>query len=282
MTVFVLPFEKMHGLGNDFVMLERRHLPKGVDEKKLAKLVCDRHFGIGADGLIIVDYSPTAEADFVWGYYNSDGSEAEMCGNGMRCFAKYVYERGFTEETKFSVLTKAGIITPDIQSDGTVTVNLGKPKIPELLKENLSVDSKTFIYTYIEIGNPHCVIFLDTEITEADFYKFGPLIEKHVNFPNGINVEFAKVLSRNLIKCCVWERGAGPTLACGTGACAVLVAANINNLADSSADVSLMGGNLKTNWDKQTNNIFLNGPAEFVYAGQLNLDPANVCLSSVK
>lgn len=277
MTTYVLPFEKMHGLGNDFVMLERRHLPNQIDEKALAKLICDRHFSIGADGVIIIDFPRTHDADFIWSYYNSDGSEAEMCGNGMRCFAKYVFERGFTDEVSFTVLTKAGIIRPTIEEDGSVTVNMGIPKVPDNLKEEIRVDSKEFLFTYVEIGNPHCVIFVNKYIEDSDFFSIGPKIEKHSRFPEGVNVGFANVLSKNQIRLRVWERGCGPTLACGTGACAAVVAANVNNLCDEKVDVFLPGGCLKIKWDKTKNNIFLNGPAVFLYTGQLNLDPKLIC-----
>ena len=263
----------MHGLGNDFVMLERRHLPANINDKALAKLLCDRHFGIGADGLIIIDLSTSREADFKWDYYNADGSGAEMCGNGMRCFAKYVFERGLTDESSFSVLTKAGIIKPSLESNGTVTVDMGIPKLPMSVKEEIKIDSKIFNYTYIEVGNPHCVIFLDKDISDSDFYLYGPKIEKSEKFLNGVNVEFARVLNSKEINCRVWERGCGPTLACGTGACAVLVAANVNNLSESSAVIHLPGGSLNIRWDKNSSHIFLNGPADFVYTGQFNLNP---------
>lgn len=272
MTTYVLPFEKMHGLGNDFIMLERRHLPNGIDEKALAKLLCNRHFSIGADGIIIVDFSTTKDADFKWDYYNSDGSEAEMCGNGMRCFAKYVFERGLTEEVSFSVVTKAGIIKPTIEEDSSVTVNMGTPKVPDSEQEELEIDSRKFKYTYVEIGNPHCVIFLDKIISDSEFYNYGPKIEKHPKFPNHINVEFIKVVNKGEIICRVWERGSGETLACGTGACASLIAAHINNLTDSNAMVNLPGGTLKICWDDQKKNVFLNGSAEFLFTGQYNLD----------
>ena len=272
MTIYILPFEKMHGLGNDFVMVERRHLPNNINDKALAKLLCNRNFGIGADGLIIVDLSTSRDADFMWNYYNADGSDAEMCGNGMRCFAKYVFERGFIDECNFSVLTKAGIIKPSIESDGTVTVDMGVPKLPANIREEIKIDSRIFNYTYIEVGNPHCVIFLDKEISDSDFYLFGPKIEKDKRFPNGVNVEFVKILNNKEINCRVWERSCGPTLACGTGACAVLTAANINNLSDASAVINLPGGALNIRWDKDSKHIFLNGPATFVYTGQFNLN----------
>ncbi|MBI3589924.1 MAG: diaminopimelate epimerase [Candidatus Melainabacteria bacterium] len=277
MTSYLLPFEKMHGAGNDFVLLERRHLPNGVDHKALAKLLCNRNFGIGADGLIIMDLSSDAKVDFIWNFYNLDGSEAEMCGNGMRCFAKYVYERGFTDKNTFSVLTKAGIIKPTLEHDASVSVNMGTPVLPKKIKEELLIGDKKINYSYIEIGNPHCVIFNDEEISDSVFYDLGPIIEKHSSFPHGVNVEFAKVLNKNEIRCRVWERSAGPTLACGTGACATLVAANINNLCGTNASIHLPGGCLKINWNTAENNIYLNGPATSVFTGQFNLDPKVVC-----
>ena len=277
MTIYVLPFEKMHGLGNDFILIERRHLPNGVNLSNLASLICNRNFSIGADGIIVVDLSSSKGTDFEWSYYNKDGSEGEMCGNGMRCFAKYVFERGYIEETSFSVLTKAGIIKPTIEEDGTVTVNMGTPKYLKELKQTIGVDLQTFNYTYVEIGNPHCVIIQDDEIQEQDFFYFGPKIENHKQFSNKINVEFAKVLNKNEIKLKVWERGCGPTLACGTGACATLFAAHLNGYSDSSSSVYLPGGCIKVMWDKKINNVFLNGTATFVYTGQLNLDPTLVC-----
>lgn len=277
MTIYVLPFEKMHGLGNDFVILERRHLPNAIDDVELAKFLCNRHFGVGADGTIIIDFGANKDTDFHWNYYNSDGSEAEMCGNGMRCFAKYVYERGFTEDRTFSVLTKAGIIKPTIEDDGTVTVNMGIPTLPNKIKEELLVDGNKISYTYIEIGNPHCVIFTDQYVNELDFLNLGPKIEKHNKFPQGINVGFANIINKQEIKLRVWERGSGATLACGTGACACLIAASINNLSSDEVTIYLPGGPLNIKWDKNKNNVFLNGPAAFLYTGQLNLDLKLVC-----
>ena len=277
MTIYVLPFEKMHGIGNDFILLERRHLPNGVQDKELAKYICNRNFSVGADGIIIVDLSATKDADFKWDYYNSDGSEAEMCGNGMRCFAKYVYERGFIDSPTFSVQTKSGIITPTLEEDGTVTINMGFPKLPSKKEEVIKVNSKEMTYTYIEIGNPHCIFISDKEVSDGDFNNIGPLVERHQQFPKGVNVEFAFVENKNKIKLRVWERGAGPTLACGTGACATVVAANIRGLCDDKVEVSLPGGVLNVMWDKSKGNIFLNGAATFVYTGQLNLDLKLVC-----
>lgn len=281
MTVYILPFEKMHGLGNDFVMLEKRHLPNGLDEKALAIELCNRNFGIGADGLIIVDFASNRESDFVWNYINADGSDAEMCGNGMRCFAKYVFERGFIDERTFTVQTKAGIIKPTIEDDGSVTVDMGIPKLPEKIKENILIDGQEINFTYIETGNPHCVIFLSHKVDENFFKSFGPKIEKHSRFLKGVNVEFAHIVSDKEIDCSVWERGCGPTLACGTGACATLIASSINGLSGLSAKINLPGGSLNVFWDRdKTGSVFLNGPATFVYTGNYNLNPKLVCAGS--
>lgn len=279
MTVYILPFEKMHGLGNDFVMVEKRHLPNGLNERELAKELCNRNFGIGADGLIIVDFASDRESDFIWSYINADGSYAEMCGNGMRCFAKYVFERGFIDERTFKVSTKAGIIKPTIEDDGTVTVDMGIPKLPSQIRETLNVNSQEVNFTYIETGNPHCIIFLENDVDESFFKQFGPIIEKHKRFPNGTNVEFAHVLNQGEINCRVWERGCGPTLACGTGACATLIAASLNDFTGVKAKVNLPGGSLFVTWDRE-GSVFLNGPAEFVFTGNYNLNPKHVCVGS--
>lgn len=281
MTDYVLPFEKMHGLGNDFVFLERRYLPPGIKDSDLAKILCNRNMAIGGDGLIVVDLSPTADADFKWDYYNGDGSIAEMCGNGMRCFAKYVFERGFTDETSFKVITEAGIIEPTINEDSSITVNIGPATLPDQKKKTLSVNGKDYEYTYIEVGNPHCIIFTNEKVSDEEFNASGPLIEQHSGFPNGVNVEFAYVKSDSEIDLRVWERGCGPTLACGTGACATLVAAAINGLTGNESVVNLPGGPLKIKWDRENNKVFLTGPATFVYTGHIHLNPktleANLC-----
>ena len=281
MTVYILPFEKMHGTGNDFVLLERRNLPSGVDDKALAKLICSRKYSVGADGIIIIDFSPVKDVDFKWNYYNSDGSEAEMCGNGMRCFAKYVYERGFTDSNSFSVLTKAGIIIPTHEEDGTITVIMGKLRLVGPVLQKLSVNSKEIEYTFVEVGNPHFVCINDNEIGDELFFNLGPKIEKHKIFPSGINAEFVKIVNRSEIKVRVWERGVGPTLACGTGACASVVGANTRGLCNRTVKVHLPGGVLNIRWDERSENIYLNGTATFVYIGQLNLDPKLVCKTIV-
>ena len=272
MPIHVLHFEKMHGLGNDFILVERRNLPQNINEPLLSKILCNRHYGIGADGLIIVDFANKKEADFVWDYYNSDGSDAEMCGNGMRCFAKYVYERGLTDNNSFLVLTKAGIIKPQLEEDGTVTVCMGIPKLPSNIQEKLTLSGSEITYTYIEVGNPHCVMFLDKYPDDNFFFKLGPEIEINNQFPNRINVNFAQVLNKNTINLRVWERGAGATLACGTGACATLVASNINNLTEPRASVNLPGGTITVYWNKEDGNVYLNGEASFVYTGEFNLN----------
>lgn len=270
---------KMQGCGNDFVILTYdEFLKTGLTMSELAKKICDRNFGIGADGMIIPK-TGTTSTDIGWYFYNSDGTTAQMCGNGMRCFAKYVYENKLVDKKSFTVETLAGVIKPELLEDGLVKVNMGIPileheKIP--FKGSLSIDvlDKTFDITPVSMGNPHCVIFV--EENPMDFAKkYGPYIEKHEFFPEKTNTEFVKVLSRNEIDMCVYERGCGITLACGTGACASVVAALLNNLTENRVKVNLPGGAVFVEWQgnsADTNkNIFLIGSAKHVFS-------ANYCL----
>ena len=268
---------KMQGCGNDFAIIDYTEYQKtDMDMSELAKKVCDRHFGIGADGMIIPDTS-VKETDIGWYFYNSDGSTAQMCGNGMRCFAKYVTDKGLINKKSFSVKTGAGIIRPEISGDGNVKVNMSSPilepeKIPfkgrENLKQELSAGDRTFIVNAVSMGNPHCVIF-----TEEDVYDmaktYGPKIEAHEMFPEKTNVEFVKILSRDEVDFCVWERGSGITMACGTGACASVVASVLNNLTDCKVKVNLLGGAVTVDWSEHeqgtSQNIYLIGPAEYSY-----------------
>jgi len=279
-------FTKMNGLGNDFIIVEG----KDVSEKKLnyetlAKKMCDRNFGIGADGLIIVNpVDVTANTDTSWRIFNSDGSEPQMCGNGIRCFAKYINEKGITDKKKFTVKTLAGIITPEILDNGEVRVDMGKPileaaKVPVLVEEldcvinyPLELEGKDFNITAVSMGNPHCIIFTD-EDTAFLARKLGSKIETHPMFPEKTNVEFVKVLSRNNIKIDVWERGCGITLACGTGACASTVAAVLNELTDNKVKADLPGGSLIIEWNKDQSDahVFMTGKAEFVFEGEYYL-----------
>ena len=272
-------FTKMNGLGNDFVILDHdSYKQTGKTPKELAISLCDRHFGIGADGLIIVNPN-TTETDIGWIFYNNDGSIAQMCGNGIRCFSKYVYDKGYVNKKEFSVETKAGTIIPKILEDGRVRVNMSKPilepaKIPVNTEHNLDfevkVSDRTFIANSVSMGNPHCVIITD-EDTKALALKYGSEIENNKLFPEKTNVEFIKILSRNEINLDVWERGCAITLACGTGACASVTAAILHGLCDSEVKVNLPGGQLVIEWagskDDIAHDIFMSGPADYSFEG---------------
>ena len=276
-------FTKMHGLGNDFVVLDFEEYQKSKKEmSELAKILCDRHFGIGADGLMIVNPN-TTNTDTAWYFYNSDGSIAQMCGNGIRCFAKYVRLKGIVNKDEFSVETLAGTIIPKINQDGTVTVNMNKPiltpeKIPTKAPQNLNFEvnvlNEKFIANAVSMGNPHCIIFTDKDTKECAL-RYGKSIEYYPLFPEKTNVEFIKVLSRNEINLDVWERGCGITLACGTGACASVVAGILNDLLDNKVDVNLPGGKLTIEWNGSKNdsqhNVYMTGSATFAFVGEFNL-----------
>lgn len=278
-----IKFTKMNGLGNDFIITDYdEFLKTGKDKAVLAKLLCDRNFSIGADGLIIVN-PDTKETDIGWYFYNSDGSIAQMCGNGMRCFSKYVYSKGFVKKKAFSVETKAGIIKPLINDDGTVTVNMSKPvltpeKIPvknnEILNFKVSANKREFIANAVSMGNPHCIIFTQ-EDTKKLASEYGPFIEVSELFPEKTNVEFINVISRNEINLDVWERGCGITLACGTGACASTVAGILNGILDSKVKVNLPGGTLHIEWngnkDDIDKDVFMTGSADLSFTGIVNI-----------
>ncbi len=272
-------FTKMQGLGNDFVVIDWEEFQEiNIPLDKLAKKMCNRNFGVGADGLMVVVPNSNV-ADLGWIFYNSDGTQAQMCGNGIRCFAKYVLNKGYIDKHEFSVETAAGIITPKINEDGTVTVNMGTPiqapeKIPFKGEYNLNYEievwSKKFNLNAISMGNPHCVIFTQDEISTLA-KDYGTDIETHELFPEKTNVEFIKIKSRKEIDLAVWERGCGITLACGTGACASVAAGIMNGYLDSSVKVNLPGGALNIDWSGTKENpnkdIFMTGPAEFSFEG---------------
>lgn len=267
---------KMNGCGNDFVILDKEEFDKsGFSMSEFAKKICDRNFGVGADGMIIPNLEPELETDIGWYFYNSDGSTAQMCGNGMRCFAKYVTDKKIITKKKFSVMTGAGVISPEILENGFVRVNMSKPilepeKIPfrgdEILNFDIIADGRTFKANAVSMGNPHCVIF-----TEDDVYEmaktYGPYIEQHELFPEKTNVEFVKIKSREEVDFCVYERGCGITLACGTGACASVVAGVLNNLTDCKVKVNLLGGAVTVDWSDYKGDtspdIYLIGPANY-------------------
>jgi diaminopimelate epimerase len=272
-------FTKMHGLGNDFIVVsEEKELPSNAPQ--LAQDLCNRFFGIGADGLVYI--LPSDQADFRMRIINSDGSEAEQCGNAIRCVAKYVYDRKLTDRTEISIQTGAGVqhVTLNINNGAveSVRVDMGEPilngtAIPTTVDQNPVVNhpieaaGRQFHFTAVSMGNPHCVIYVDDAVN-FDLHTWGPPLETHSMFPRKINVEFATVKSSNFIDMRVWERGAGTTLACGTGACATLVASVLNGLTDRAATVSLKGGDLWIEWDERDNHVYMTGPAAEVFTGK--------------
>lgn len=274
-----MKFTKMQGLGNDYVYVN------GFEEKienpsKLAVKVSDRHFGIGSDGLILIN--PSKAADFEMEMYNADGSRGEMCGNGIRCVAKYVYDYGLTDKTQISIETLGGIkyleLTVEDEKVVQVQVDMGKPelrpgKIPVIAEGDtvinapIEIEGTEYKMTGVSMGNPHIVIYMD-DIDNLEIEKIGPKFENYKRFPNRINTEFAEVLDRNTVKMRVWERGSGETLACGTGACAVAVACILNGLTEDEVTVRLLGGDLFIKWDREKDTVYMTGPAEIVFDGE--------------
>lgn len=266
---------KMQGLGNDFVVLDYEEYEKtGLNMDELARKLCDRHFGVGADGMIIPNLTPqNSNADIGWYFYNSDGSTAQMCGNGMRCFAKYVYDKKLVDKKKFSVQTLAGIIKPELLDGGLVKVDMGAPiledeKIPFKGCRKLDALDRNFEIFPVSMGNPHCIIFTEENPLQlAETY--GSAIEKHEFFPEKTNTEFVKVLSRDEVDMRVFERGCGITLACGTGACATVVAGVLNNLTEQKVKVNLLGGSVIIEWRGSQQNldehVFMTGSADYSF-----------------
>lgn len=269
---------KMQGCGNDFVIIDYPEYEKtGLKMSELAKKVCNRNFGVGADGMIIPKLTPeNKEADISWYFYNSDGSTAQMCGNGMRCFAKYCIDNKLVDKKSFSVETLAGIIKPELLDNGLIKVNMGKPilenkKIPfwsENGEKKLTALDREFEITPVSMGNPHCVIITDEDPMKLA-QTYGPVIEKHEFFPEKTNTEFVRVKSRMEIDMRVFERGCGITLACGTGACASVVACVLNNLTENKVKVNLLGGPVFIEWqgsaDDKEQDIFLIGSANYSF-----------------
>ncbi len=275
-------FTKMEGLGNDYVYVNC-FAEQVENPKELAIKVSDRHFGIGSDGLILI--KPSEVADFCMDMYNADGSRSEMCGNGIRCVAKYVYDKGLTDKTSISVETLAGIKYLDLTVDKgrvvMVTVNMGAPellpaKIPVrsdkdiLVAEPISVGGQEYKMTCVSMGNPHCVVFVE-DTAAFPLEEKGPLFESHELFPNRINAEFIQILDRKTVNMRVWERGTGETLACGTGACASTVACILNGLTDDEITLHLLGGDLKVRWDREANLVYMTGPATIVFDGEIDV-----------
>lgn len=284
-----IDFIKMHGLGNDFILIDCLHKSLGDSSflSYLTRKLCDRNFGIGADGVILI--LPSSKADLRMRIFNSDGTEAQMCGNGIRCFAKYAYENKLISKNKFTVETLAGIITPELIFQDLkdkkvlrIKVNMGTPKLrrreipmtgedtPIVVKETLKINpEQTFKITCVSMGNPHCIIFVN-DIQSIPVEEIGPKIENHPLFPEKTNVEFIQILNKQEINFRVWERGVGETLACGTGACAALVAAVLNKKTDRQALVHLAGGDLNIQWS-DNEHIYMTGPAELVFRGEIYL-----------
>ncbi len=279
-------FSKMQATGNDFIVINNLENEFQYSFKLLAKYLCDRHFGVGADGILILDKG--TNADYKMKIFNQDGSEAEMCGNGIRCFAKYLYEKKIVKDTEFEIETLAGIRKVKLEVEGNtvvlVGVNIGKPifEFDEIsvyyengskstydekyLFEGIQIEEFT-VYP-ISMGNPHCVCFVDN-VDEIDIEKVGKLVENYKYFPNKTNVEFVQIKNDSTIKVRVWERGVGETLACGTGACSSAVISNLYKSTKSEVIVELRGGNLKVNYDGE--NVFMQGNAEFIYEGKMNI-----------
>ena len=279
----MIKFTKMQGLGNDYVYMDAIH-QKIENESSLAQFVSNRHFGIGSDGLILICKSDVA--DFKMRMFNADGSEAEMCGNGIRCVGKFVYDKGLTDKTTVTIETLAGIKTLELNTkDGkveTVKVDMGEPilnpkEIPVISDEEpvknlmLEAEGRKFKFTCVSMGNPHAIT--EVEDTEKfDVEKYGKVLEVDKAFPNKTNVEFIQIVDKNHVKMRVWERGAGETLACGTGACATAVACYLNGKTDRNVEVELLGGKLFIEWNEENNHIFMTGPAVTVFEGMLDYE----------
>lgn len=282
-----MKFVKVQGLGNDFVIFETVSWEEAEKYKIFASTVCDRNFGIGADGLIMV--GPDTEESIFMRIFNSDGSEAEMCGNGIRCVARYALQRGMVNSNNMSVRTMAGIKLPEVkkQNDQSVVVrvDMGEPTLDRShipmrgegsnREVELNAAGQKFAVTGVSMGNPHCIILVD-DADAVPIGTWGPEIEKHILFPARTNVEFVQVINRNEVIMRVWERGAGITLACGTGACATVVGCVLNGKTDRTVTVHLLGGDLFIEWDERDNHIYMTGPAVEVYSGQVDLNSLTV------
>ncbi len=276
----MIKFTKMQGLGNDYVYIDaiNQNIEK---ESSLAQFVSNRHFGIGSDGLILICKSEVA--DFKMRMFNSDGSEAEMCGNGIRCVGKFVYDKGLTNKTTVKIETLAGIKTLVLNIKNgkveTVRVDMGEPileanKIPVISEKNpvkdleLEAEDQKFKFTCVSMGNPHAITIVENT-KEFDVEKYGKVLEVNSAFPKKANIEFAQIIDKENIKMRVWERGAGETLACGTGACATTVACNLNGLTNRKVNIELLGGTLNIEWNENDNHVYMTGPAVTVFEGNL-------------
>jgi len=275
-----LKFTKMQGAGNDFVVLDGVSERVALSPAQLRRLA-DRHFGVGCDQILLVEPPRLAGTDFRYRIFNADGGEVEQCGNGARCFVRFVRERGLTEKSEIRVETAAGVITPRMEPDGGVTVNMGAPvfeagRIPFLaegdaLVQPLEVDRTTVAITAVSMGNPHAVQVV-ADVDAAPVLTQGPLIERHARFPQRVNAGYMQVQDRGRIRLRVYERGAGETLACGTGACAAVAAGIRRGLLDARVQVSARGGDLTIRWEGGDNPVWLTGPAVTVFEGEIETD----------
>ncbi len=286
-----MKFTKMHGCGNDYIYVDgSKEKVREKDKPELVRRLSDRHFGIGGDGVIFIN--PSEEADFEMEMYNMDGTRAEMCGNGIRCVAKFVYDKGLTDKTSISIVSCGKVKHLELSvEDGKVSaikVNMGQPilkaeEIPVTIENNdgfmikddgavisapIEVGGQNYKMTSVSMGNPHAVVFVD-DVSSLELEKIGPLFENHACFPRRINTEFVKVLDRENIEMRVWERGTGETLACGTGACASVVASVLNGLTQEQVTVKLLGGNLQIRWDREEDLVYMTGPAATVFEGEI-------------
>ena len=277
-----IKFTKMHGLGNDFVVLDAIHqafVPSAVQ----ARFLADRHFGVGCDQILIVEKATRADVDFRYRIFNADGGEVEQCGNGARCFARFVHDHGLTHKREIRVETKGGVIAPRLEADGQVTVDMGVPRlVPEQVPfesdsndvvQPLKVADRSFDITAVSMGNPHAVQVV-VDVDNFPVGRYGPLIESHARFPRHVNAGFMEVVDRHSIRLRVYERGSGETLACGTGACAAVVAGILRGLLDSPVRVDTRGGRLSIAWAGPNNPVLMTGPAVTVFEGEATL-PAN-------
>lgn len=283
-----LEFVKYHGLGNDFILVDNRQSSTPVITPEQAVKICDRNFGVGADGVIFA-LPPEGDTDLSMRIYNSDGSEPEMCGNGIRCLARFVADVDKAAAKKYKIHTLAGLIQPELLADGQVCVDMGEPildgpRVPTTLRptrgstvveQDLTVDNRTYKVTCVSMGNPHAIIYSvdgkPLKVDEVDLFVTGPKFENNAVFPARTNTEFVEVLSRSHVRMVVWERGAGRTLACGTGACALVVAGVLEGKIDRNCRVDLPGGPLQIEWRESDNHIYMTGPAELAFEGVARL-----------
>ena len=267
-----LAFTKMEGAGNDFVVLDATARPLALAPAQLRRLA-DRHFGVGCDQILVVEPSRRPDADFRYRIFNADGGEVEQCGNGARCFVRYVHAKGLTTKREIRVETLGGMIVPRLEDDGEVSVDMGAPKLESPLVQALEVGGARVELAILSMGNPHAVQLVD-DIERAPVTSQGPLIEHHPRFPNRVNAGYMQVRDRQRIALRVWERGAGETLACGTGACAAAVSGIERGLLDSPVRVQARGGTLTVAWRGGDNAVWMKGPARCVYEGSIELDEA--------